>query len=74
MTFSTVLAIMHGSHEDTSATFGSGTLAPQPFDLAVAIHFVVFEHRQLGLLPLVLDFLWCRIDLLLSLLCAAAET
>ena len=43
------------------------TLSPQPFNLSIAIHLVVFEYSQLGLLALVLDLLGCGVDLLLSL-------
>ena len=43
-------------------------LSPQTLNLSVTVHLVVLEHSQLGLLALVLDLLWCSVDLLLSLL------
>ncbi len=49
------------------------TLPAQPFDLPVAVHLVVFEHGQLGLLTLVLDLFGGGIHLLLALLRAAAQ-
>jgi hypothetical protein len=69
----TVLSVVHGSHEDTSATFLGGTLAPKSLDLAIAIHLVVLEHGQLGLLALVLDLLGGGVDLLLALLRTTSE-
>ena len=57
MTSPTVLAIVHGRHEDASPALWGRTLPPQPLDLAIAIDLVVFEHGQLGLLALVLDLL-----------------
>ena len=50
------------------------TLAPQALNLAIAIHLVVLEHRQLRLLALMLDLLGRGVDLLLALLGAAAQT
>lgn len=65
---------MHRRHEDTRATRLSWTLPPQALDLAVAVHLIVLEHRQLGLLALVLDFLRSSVDLLFALLGAATQT
>lgn len=44
------------------------TLPSQPLDLPILIDLVVLEDGQLGLLPLMLDLLRGRVDLLLSLL------
>ena len=64
---------MHRSHEDTGTARLSRALPPQALDLAIAIHLVVLEHGQLGLLALVLDLLRGGVDLLLSLLSATTE-
>jgi hypothetical protein len=53
---------------------GRGALAPQTLDLAIAVHLVVLEHSQLGLLALVLDLLWGGVHLLLPLLSTTTET
>jgi hypothetical protein len=42
---SAVLAVVHGSHEDTRTALGLGAFAPQALDLAVAVDLVVLEHR-----------------------------
>ena len=42
---SAVLAVVHGSHEDTGTALWLGALAAEAFDLAVAINLVVLEHR-----------------------------
>jgi len=56
-------------------TYGlSRALSSQALDLAIAVDLVVLENGQLGLLPLVLDLLWGRVDLLLSLLGATSQT
>jgi hypothetical protein len=68
MALAAVLAIVHGSHEDTSTASIGGALSPQALDLAVAVNLVVLEHSQFGLLALVLDLLGCSVDLLLALL------
>jgi hypothetical protein len=65
---SAVLAIVHGSHEDTSTALGLRALAPQALDLAVTVNLVVLENRELRLLPLVLDLLGGGVHLLLALL------
>jgi hypothetical protein len=69
-----VLAVVHSSHEHPSSTLLGRALPPQPLNLSVSIYFVVLEHRQLGLLALVLDFLGGTVDLLLALLGTAAES
>ena len=74
MALATVLSIMHGSHEDTSTALLGGALSPQSLDFAIAIHLVVLEHSELGLLALVLDLLGCGVDLLLALLGTTTET
>jgi hypothetical protein len=70
----TILAIVHGSHEDTSTTLLLWALAPQALNLSITVDLVVLEHSQLGLLPLVLDFLGCGVHLLLALLGTTAKT
>ena len=50
-------------------TYGWGWALPtETLDLSITINLVVLENSQLGLLALVLDLLWCSIDLLLALL------
>jgi hypothetical protein len=71
---STVLAVVHGSHEDTSTTLGLGALATQALDLAITIDLVVLEDRELRLLPLVLDLLGGGVHLLLALLGSSTQT
>jgi len=68
-----VLAVVHGSHEDTSATLGLGALAAETLNLAIAVDLVVLEDSELGLLALVLNLLGGGVDLLLALLTATAE-
>ena len=68
---SAVLAIVHGSHEDTSTALGLRAFAPQALDLAVTVNLVVLENRELRLLPLVLDLLGSGVHLLLALLCSS---
>jgi hypothetical protein len=63
-----VLAVVHGSHEDTSAALGLGALAAETLNLAITVDLVVLEDSELGLLPLVLDLLGGGVDLLLPLL------
>ena len=70
----TVLPIMHRSHEDAGTTVLGRTFPPQPLDLPIPVDLVVLEHGQLALLALMLDLLGRRVDLLLALLGAAAET
>ena len=65
---STVLAVVHGSHEDTSTALGSGALAAKALDLAVTVDLVVLKDSELGLLALVLDLLGGGVHLLLALL------
>ena len=74
MALPTVLTVVHSGHEDTSSALLRRTLPPQPLDLSVSINLVVLEHRQLGLLALVLDLLWGAVNLLLSLLRTAAKS
>merc|ERR1719258_735830 len=52
-----VLTVVHGSHEDTSTAGLVGALPPQTLNLAIAVDLVVLEHREFGLLALVLDLL-----------------
>jgi hypothetical protein len=73
MAAAAVLAVVHGGHEDTSTACLAWTLPPQALDLAIAIDLVVLEHRQLGLLALVLDLLGGSVDLLLALLGTATQ-
>jgi hypothetical protein len=64
----TVLAILHGSHEDTGTASVAGALASKALDLAIRVDLVVLEDSQLGLLALVLDLLGGGVHLLLALL------
>jgi hypothetical protein len=66
--FTTILSVVHRSHEDTSSTLLGRALAAKTLDLAVTVDLVVLEHGQLGLLALVLDLLGGGVDLLLALL------
>jgi len=68
MASAAILAVVHGSHEDTSATLRCWALPPQTLDLPISIDLVVLEDSQLGLLPLVLNLLWGGVHLLLALL------
>jgi hypothetical protein len=68
-----VLAVLHGSHEDTSAASVAGALASKSLDLAIRVDLVVLEDGQLGLLALVLDLLGGGVDLLLALLTTTTE-
>ena len=68
-----VLAVVHGSHEDTGTALGLGALAAETLDLAIAVNLVVLEHSELGLLALVLDLLGGGVDLLLALLTTTTE-
>lgn len=68
VTSTTVLSVVHGGHEHTSAAILRGALASETLDLAIAVHLVVLENRQLSLLALVLDLLWGGVHLLLPLL------
>lgn len=52
----------------------SWALSAKTLDLSITINLVVLEHGQLGLLALVLDLLWCSVDLLLTLLRTASQT
>ena len=74
MAASTVLPIMHRSHENARPTRLVRTLSPQALDLAVAVDLVVLQHGELRLLALVLDLLRSGVDLLLALLAATAQT
>ena len=74
MATAAVLSVVHGSHENTSTTVGSGALSSQSLDLAITIDLVVLEHGQFGLLSLVLDLLGCAVHLLLPLLGAASKS
>ncbi len=48
-------------------------LSPQTLNLAIPIHLIVLEHRELGLLALVLNLLRRSVHLLFPLLSAATE-
>jgi hypothetical protein len=72
--FPTILPIVHRCHEHTSTTLWGWTFPPQPLDLPIPIHLVELQHGQFGLLPLVLDLLRCRVNLLLALLSTTAES
>lgn len=74
MAFAAVLSVVHRCHKDTSTTLWRWTLPPQTLNLPIAIHLVVLQHSQLGLLALVLDLLWCCVNLLLALLGTAAKS
>ena len=74
MASSTVLSVVHSSHEDTSTAILVRALPSQPLDLAITIDLVVLEHSQFGLLALVLDLLGGGVLLLLSLLSTATES
>lgn len=64
----TVLAVVHGSHEDTGTALLSRALTAQTLNLAITVNLVVLEDSQLGLLALVLDLLGSGVHLLLALL------
>jgi len=74
VTAATVLAVVHGSHENTSATGVTRALATQTLDLAVAVDLVILKHSELVLLALVLDLLRGGVDLLLPLLTTTTQT
>ena len=57
MAATAVLAVVHGSHEDTGTALGGGALAAETLNLAITVDLVVLEHGELGLLALVLDLL-----------------
>jgi len=65
---------MHRRHEDTRPARLTRTLPPQALNLAIPIYLIVLEHRELGLLALMLDLLGGGVDLLLALLGTAAQT
>lgn len=69
-----VLSVVHSCHEDTSTTVLVWTLSSKSLDLAITIDFVVLQHSQLSLLPLMLDLFWRGVNLLLSLLSTTSET
>jgi len=71
---STILTIVHGSHENASTTVGCRTLSAETLNLSITVNLVVLENSQLGLLALMLDLLWGSIDLLLALLSSTTET
>ena len=52
----------------------SGALSAKALDLSIAIHLIVLEDSQLGLLALVLDLLWGGVNLLLALLGTTSQT
>jgi len=74
MATSTVLAIVHSSHEDTSTAVRSRTLSAKTLNLSITVDLVVFENGQLGLLALMLDLLGGSVDLLLALLGTTTQT
>ena len=74
MTLTTVLSVLHVSHEDTSTTGDRWTLSSQSLDLSVVVNLVVGQHSQLVLSVLVLDLLWGGVDLLLSLLTTTSQS
>jgi hypothetical protein len=74
MAATAILTVVHGGHEDTRTACLRRTLPPQALDLPVSVNLVVLEHRQLGLLALVLDLLWGGVDLLLPLLATTTKT
>jgi hypothetical protein len=74
VTFAAVLSVVHRRHKDSSTTLRRRTFPPQTLDLPVAIHLVVLQHGQLGLLALMLDLLGCGVDLLLALLGTTTES
>jgi len=71
---STVLTIVHSSHENAGTAVGSGAFSAETLDLSIPINLVVLENSQLGLLALMLDLLWGSVDLLLALLGTSTET
>merc|ERR1712105_124918 len=68
-TLSTVLSVVHVSHENTSTADINRAGSSQSSDLAIVINFVVFQCSML-----VLDFLWGGVVLLLSLLTTTSQT
>lgn len=74
MATTTVLTVVHGSHENTSTAFLGRAFASQALNLSIAINLVVFEDSQFGLLALVLDLLGGGVDLLLALLGTTSES
>ena len=73
-TFSTILTIKMGSHEDTSTAFFGGTFTSQSVNFAIVVDSVIFQHGEFDLLMLVLDFLGSSVILLLAFLTATSET
>merc|ERR1712142_963298 len=57
-TLSTVLSVVHVSHENTRTADINRAFSSQSSDFAVVINFVVFQCSKLDLDMLVLDFLW----------------
>lgn len=44
----TILSVVHSSHEDTSTTGVVGTLTSEALNLTIAVHLVVFQDCKLG--------------------------
>merc|ERR1711879_94146 len=68
-----VLAVVHGSHEDTGTAGLGGALAAQTLDLAVTVDLVVLKDGEFGLFALVLDLLRGGVDLLFALLATTTQ-
>ena len=68
-----ILAVVHGSHENTSAALGLRALTPKTLNLAIAVNLVVLKHSQLRLLALVLDLFGGSVHLLLALFSASTQ-
>merc|ERR1719330_2298677 len=63
-----IVSIEMHSHEDSRAAQLVRAFPTQPGDFVVRIHLVEFEHCEFDLLPLMFNFLWFGISLLLALL------
>lgn len=74
MTLTTVLSVLHVSHEDTGTTGWSWALSSQSLNLTVVVNLVVSQDSQLVLSVLVLDLLWGGVDLLFSLLTTTSQS
>ena len=73
-TFSTILTIKMGSHEDTSSAFFSRTFTSQSVNFAIVVDSVIFQLSKFDILMLVFDFLGGSVILLLTFLSATSET
>jgi len=61
-------------HESSRTARFSGAFPSKTFNFAIAVNLVVLKNRELSLLALMFDFLWCSVDLLLSLFGSTAKS